>query len=689
MDRGAAGPARRAPVAATEGVRKERLSMGRILAERVILPQENQNCFRIYPAMRLVFPIFYPFAAFGEVSFKKEIEPLLSDYCYDCHGDGQAKGDFSMDEYGDLSKHLEDRDHWLAVWRNVQAQIMPPSEKDQLDLEEKRTLLSWIEGQVFRLDPENPDPGRVTIRRMNRTEYHYVIKDLLGVDYRTWENFPPDDTGYGFDTIGDVLSISPLHLEKYLEAATEIVERALPREQKMEMPEGEVKESPKGYRMIMVGGPPPRDAGEREKYARKIMQSFVSRAYRRPLDDGTVERLVQMAGEFDRLPGKTFEDGIRQAMTAVLASPRFLFRAEVQAEPDHEEKIVLLDEYALASRLSFFLWSSMPDDELLSLAFRGELRANLRGQVERMLGDEKSRRFVDQFVGQWLQARDVETLPFDARRILGERDRRRAELVFNSRLRTDMRRETELFFEFVLKEGRAAEELISARYSFLNERLAKYYGIDGVSGEEHRLVDLHEHPERGGILGQGTFLVVTSNPTRTSPVKRGLFILDQILGTPAPSAPPDVPELEEIKKDGERELTMREMMVVHREKAICASCHQRMDPIGLGLENFNALGQYRTHEHGTEIEAGGVLVTGEKFGHIGELKAVLANERKDDLYRCLSEKMLTYAIGRGVEYYDAVTINGLVERAKANGGSLKELLIGVIESAPFQKRRGG
>ena len=761
---------------------------------------------------------FFPLSVCGDPLFEKEIRPLLQDYCFDCHGDGSARGDFSMDEYDELADHLDDVEHWLAVWRNLRSQIMPPAEKDQPDLDERRQLLSWIEKRVFQLDPKNPDPGRVTIRRLNRAEYHYAIQDLLGVNYNTWENFPPDDTGYGFDTIGDVLSISPLHMEKYLAAASQIVEKALPKNSKALIPvlnfkgedfrkgeskkesgewlpfksenkaqlvlqtpakgayqvtlnyavrgaelatdqsaqvelwvagkkiaerlvgwdqsekvslvgqaemgkrenrievrvspreepgeeqeeqsillkhvtlkgplDGSYKEYAKGHRMIMVDGDAPEGARERELYARKIMQSFVSRAFRRPLDRGSVARLVKMAVEVDQLPGRSFEDGIKHAMTAVLASPRFLFRAEIQPEPDNKGKIVELDEYALASRLSFFLWSSVPDDELLSLAFNKKLRENLRAQIDRMLASPKSRRFVDSFVGQWLQARDVENIAVDPRRILGISSRQEAARIFNERLRSDMRVETELFFEFILKNDRPAEELISARYSFLNDRLAKFYGVSGVRGKEHRFVDLHEHPQRGGILGQGTFLLVTSNPTRTSPVKRGLFVLDNILGTPAPPAPPGIPELEEVAHASEQALSMRQMMEIHRKKAICASCHRRMDPIGLGLENFNAIGQYRTEERGVEIDAAGVLITGEEFTDVRTLKQVLAEGRRDDFYRCLSEKLLTYALGRGLEYYDAVTIDFLVGRMRAHKGSLKELLIAVIESAAFQKRRG-
>ena len=751
-------------------------------------------------------------------TYEKKIIPLLENYCFDCHAEGASKGDFSMDEFKDLSGHLADRKHWLAVWHNLRSQIMPPSDKDQPSFAEKRELMSWIEKDVFKLDPTNPDPGRVTIRRLNRTEYQNAVFDLLGVEYDTREVFPADDTGYGFDNIGDVLSISPLLMEKYISAADEVVDLALPKGASAQVPRididgrklkssgdpavnaswlpfaekrkvsveqeipsdgeyqirieysihgateattdearlrvsaggerveevtlgwdqrrvidltgkarlkrgrqlfelsispakrpksdeeelflnvqritiqgplgGDLREYAKGYRMIFPDGPPPKDKQARDQYARKIMRGFVSRAFRKPLDDLTINRLVAIANEVSREPGKDFQDGIKQAIATCLASPRFLFRVEIQPEPDNPAKVVPLDEYSLASRLSFFLWGSVPDDELLSLAFKKQLRANLKSQVDRMLKDPRSERLISNFVGQWLQARDVETVPVSAKSILGLDSNREAARAFDPRLRADMRRETEMLFDFILRKNRPAEELISARYGFLNERLASFYGIDGVKGEDFKAVDLTEHPERGGLLTQGSVLMVTSNPTRTSPVKRGLFVLENILGTPPPPAPPGIPPLEDAAGPGNATPTMREMMEIHRRKPDCRGCHARMDPIGLGLENFNALGQFRTREHDKPIDTSGKLVTGESFSDIAALKDILASKRKLDLYRCISEKLLTYAIGRGVEYYDSTTIDQLTSRMEKNGGSLRELIQGIVESAPFQKRRG-
>ncbi len=756
-------------------------------------------------------------AAGPEETYKDEILPILEDTCFSCHGEGISKGKFSMDEYQDLSAHLDDRKHWMPVWQNVRSQIMPPSDEDQLSVEQKKKLLAWIESNVFKLDPDNPDPGRVTIRRLNRNEYQNAVYDLLGVEYDTKEVFPPDDTGYGFDNIGDVLSISPLLMEKYIAAADEVVALALPEGAAAQVPRidiegkdfknsgdpkstglwmpfakkgevrtsqeikwdgdyqvtleyaikganeatihealmevsaggkkvgeeslgwdqrrtiqltgkvplkkgkqvfevklspsrepaageeelnltlqrvivqgplgGEQREYSKGYQMIFVDGPAPEDPAARDRYARKIMRSFVSRAFRKPIDNPTIDRLVDIVNEVDRQPGKEFEDGLKQAIATCLASPRFLFRVEIQPEPNNPGKIVRLDEYSLAARLSFFLWNSVPDDELLSLAFNTKLRANLHQQIDRMLADPRSERLVKNFTGQWLQARDVESVPVSAKDILGLETNREAARAFDVRLRSDMRKETEMLFDFILRKDRPAEELISARYSFLNGRLARFYGISGVEGEEFQPVDLTEHPERGGLLTQGTVLMVTSNPTRTSPVKRGLFVLDNLLGTPAPPAPPNVPELEEAGKIG-ASMTMREKMEIHRKKPDCRGCHARMDPIGLGMENFDALGRFRTDEHGKSIDTGGELVTGEKFSNVAELKVILADKRRGDFYRCLSEKLLTFAIGRGVEYYDATTIDQLVERLEKNDGKMRELIYGIVESAPFQKRRG-
>jgi uncharacterized protein DUF1592/uncharacterized protein DUF1588/uncharacterized protein DUF1587/uncharacterized protein DUF1585/uncharacterized protein DUF1595/cytochrome c len=766
--------------------------------------------------------VFFALAGAGalvaepKTDFEKQIVPMFNNYCYDCHGEGAKKGGLALDKYSSLDAHLNNTELWFSVWKNVQSQLMPPANKSQPKPEERERLLRWIERAVFKVDPANPDPGRVTIRRLNREEYRNTVLDLLGVKFDTDEAFPADDTGYGFDTIGDVLSISPLLMEKYVDAAEDVVhdaiEDAKPRiptlsvggenfrvgdagkktakylpfadpatasqVRRIERPgryritaemsvrgssdatshtakvalrvedkvietmnvgwdyrktislagEAELKkgdnflaieiapgnpplenenqlnlsvlrvsiqgpldgshlEYPKDYYRVFLDGPPPADAKARTDYARKILRHFADRAFRRPVDEPMLDRLVALSEGIAKQPGSTFDRGIAHALTAILASPRFLFRAETQPEPNNAGRTVPIDEFALASRLSYFLWSSLPDDELLTLAREGKLRANLRAQVDRMLGDGRSQRLVSNFVGQWLQTRDVEGIHIDARHFLNV-PFEEAQRIFNQRLRHAMRQETEMLFAHVLAENRSALDLLTADYTFLNEQLAAFYDIPGVKGTEMRKVALGPDSHRvGGILTHGSMLVVTSNPTRTSPVKRGLFILDNILGTPAPPAPPNVPDLEQSKKSG-KQLTMRELMAVHREQALCASCHARMDPLGFALENFTPLGTWRDDDHGKPIMTEGQLITGEKFNDLTELAHVLATSRRDDFYRCLSEKLLTYAIGRGLEYYDTVTVDQIVDRLKADNGAMRSLIYAIVESAPFQKRRG-
>lgn len=750
--------------------------------------------------------------------FKKSFEPLLAQYCYDCHADGVDKGDFTLDAYSNLDEHLGDRELWLRVWENLRSHLMPPADKDQPTDDERVQLAAWIEKNVFKLDPANPDPGRVTIRRMNRQEYRYTVRDLLGIDFNVSDALPPDDTGYGFDTIGDVLSISPMLMEKYLDAARKIVESTVrPQESKLpvvsltpqyfkapaplkktaewlpfdqpvevkrkqvfehageyqitveyktqgsdeatghaatlalrvndaeiatetlgwdnrssikfsakaklvegdnvfslvttetEKPQegektlnlvvssvtvmgpldGRVKVYPKEYYRVFFKGGPAKEPAQREAYAREVLQRFADRAFRRPVDESTLDRLVNLYRIAAAEPKTAFENAVGYAVTAVLASPRFLFRAETQPEPDNPGKVVPIDEFALASRLSYFLWSSLPDAELFELAQKGELRANLADQVDRMLEDPKSQRFIENFVGQWLMTRDVEGINIDPRRILGFKNQEDGFKVFGRRQRQAMRLETEMLVAYLLKENRSALELFTADYSFLNEPLAKFYGIEGVKGEQMRKVSLPKESKRGGILTHGSLLVVTSNPTRTSPVKRGLFVLENLLHTPAPPAPPDVPTLEEVKKEaGKKKMTMRETMVVHREKALCASCHARMDDLGLALENFNAIGMFRAEEEGQPIDTAGKLITGEKFSTVAELNQILATSRRQDFYRCITSKLLTFALGRGMEYYDSTSIDKIVAELEKEGGKMRTLIHAVVNSTPFQKRRG-
>jgi hypothetical protein len=688
--------------------------------------------------------------------FHERVEPILETYCYGCHGFGERKGGRAFDEFKSDQALVGDVKLWLAVLKNVRAGVMPPADEARPTDAERKQLFDWIERDVFKTNPADPDPGRLTLRRLNRAEYRNTIRDLTGVDYDTSSEFPPDDSGYGFDNIGDAMSVSPLLMEKYLNAARAIVAEAVPEKE----PGKKDKNEREAYRRIFVDGPAPEDREKRDAYAREILGAFVRRAYRRPVDDHTVDRLVELAKQTYSAPGQSFEAGIGGAMVAVLASPRFLFRVEDVAAKSADERHPLVDEYSLASRLSYFLWSTMPDDALLQLAKRSELRANLAAQVDRMLKDPRSERLAENFAGQWLKARDVEHLDIDPVGALGlqheldelqrklyrlrrDRDRRREEdekksdkekgdvdkdkavaaddgdkgddekrelrwddrekiraefrrlrsigEMFNSDLRHAMRDETQKYFDYVVRENRNVMELVDSNYTFVNEALAKHYDIDGVKGDEMRRVELPADSPRGGVLTQATFLAVTSNPNRTSPVKRGLFILENVLGSPPPPPPPpDVPLLEMAKTGIEgRRPTIRELQEQHRRDPQCYACHARMDPLGLALENFNALGMWRDSENSQPIDASGTLLTGEKFDGIRELKTIIKDLHRPDFYRCLTEKLLTYSLGRGLEYYDEHTVDEIVGRLDREQGRFSALLMGIIESAPFQKQRRG
>jgi hypothetical protein len=753
----------------------------------------------------------------GAERFQEEIQPMLVQYCYPCHGDGMHKGGLALDRLRWDEARSQKRDVWWSVLKNVRAGIMPPASKPRPSEEEQHLLAGWIKRHVFGTDPANPDPGRVTIRRLNRVEYRNTIRDLTGCDFKAEEEFPPDDTGYGFDTIADVLTVSPLLLEKYLQAAETIVAAAVPTASRLvpdrtyrgrefraadgkgngdrlsfhekatvsrafgldhagdyrleldlavdgsfafdparctvactldnrqlfkesygwqdgktyhyafqeHLPAGEhnlildlspmTPPEPKrtriDFRVVsahLVGPldpkfgtrpanygrfffrdePPPAEPARRE-YARDVLRRFASKAFRRPVDDPTANRLAAIAAGVYSQPGQSFEQGVARAMVAVLASPRFVFRVEetLPAATGSAEAFPLLDEYSLASRLSYFFWSTLPDEELFHLAEKQELRKNLRRQVSRLSEDGRFDAVTRNFLGQWLEVRDVEGISINPRAVL-RREGIATRVALDGELRRAIRRETEMLFARIARENRSVLELIDCDYTFVNSRLAQLYGMKEINGSQMRQVSLPKDGPRGGVLTHASVLMVTSNPNRTSPVKRGQFILDNVLGTPAPPPPATVPPLEDSRKQfKDREPTTRELMAAHRSQPLCNSCHSRMDPLGLALDNFNALGMWRDSERGQPIDASGKLLSGEAFHDVRELKRILKDRHRLDFYRCLTEKLLTYAIGRGLDYNDVETVDKIVERLDRERGRFSALLLGVVESAPFQRRR--
>lgn len=730
---------------------------------------------------------------------------LITKYCFECHGDGVNKGKIALDEMLQSAKEGTHRAQWEKAWRIVRHEFMPPAGAERPSPGERKVITQWIEQSALDVDYGNPDPGRVTIRRLNRMEYDYSITDLFGVNLSAEQDFssdrssegrklrdrlPPDDTAFGFDNNGDFLTLSPALLDKFFNLADYVVENVIsfdgPRHPQFDLSRAGLKTSktettkrvtqsvefdvplsgpyrvdvqfnvgnfaeiagtfevilendghplardeiligghkthkyspevslekgrhlltvsttpikadakgklnflefrprirltgpigtgvyeyPESHRKIFFRGDAPSLAAERRAYARAIVQRVADRAFRRPAEDATLERLTDLVMRND-----SFERGLGQALTAILASPKFLYRSELQPQPDDPKSVHLIDEYALGSRLSYLLWLSLPDEELTRLAARGELRKNLATQVKRMIADPKSDRFFEDFPGQWLRTRNVLMTAIS-----------RMDAALNP-VRGSMKRETEMLFDHIARQDRDLIELVTADYTFVDKKLADFYGLKGVEGDAFQKVKLTAEDRRGGILTHGSFLVGTSNPNRTSPVKRGLFVLENLFATQVPPPPANVPPLDDAKVDGVAPGTVREQLAAHRENKSCAACHAHFDPIGVVLENYNIIGHWRDQENGQRIEPAEKTVTGESLSGIADLRN-LFSARKEKFYRCVTEKLLTYAIGRGLEPFDAVTVDRITDRVLADNGKFSSLLLAVIESPPFQMRRG-
>lgn len=588
-------------------------------------------------------------------SFSQSVVPFLRSYCVDCHGGDVPEGGVGLDNYQQSSRIQTDIEIWEKVLRMVTDRTMPPADMPQPTEAELKAAIAGIERELATYDcSAEPHPGRVTIRRLNRAEYNNTIRDLVGIDFHPADDFPSDDVGAGFDNIGDVLSMPPLLLEKYLAAAEEIAEKSFA--------EGK---SPLGP--ITADTPEEGMAAFTEK-----LRMFATRAFRRPVTEEELQRLRSIAMlAFEE--GNTDSDCFTAPMQAVLVSPHFLFRVELDPAADDADGIRELNDYELASRLSYFLWSSMPDQELFDLAAEGKLHDPqvLHAQVDRMLDDPKSRALVDNFAGQWLQLRDLSHLNPDP--VLFPN--------FDDELRVALRRETELLFESIIQEDRSVIDLLTAEETFMNERLARHYGISGVTGEQFQRVDLPEH--RRGILTQASILLLTSNPTRTSPVKRGKWILDNLLGEPPPPPPANVPELEETSQALG---SLRERLEEHRRNPNCAVCHHKMDALGFGLENFDAVGAWRDADGHHEINPAGTLPGGASFNGPTELVQILVDQYRDEFVRCLTKKMLTYALGRELTSADRCAVDRIEKQLAAESFRFRSLVNGIVTSDPFTKR---
>lgn len=776
--------------------------------------------------------------------FSKAGVAFLKKHCLECHSGDKPKAELSLSGFTDNASVVKKRKTWESVLKMVEAGEMPPDDKPQPTAKEIEDLAALARA-IFEHHDQNakPDPGRVTMRRLNRVEYANTVRDLVGADFNPAADFPSDDIGHGFDNIGDVLTLSPVLMEQYLAAAETIAQRvimpnppppsrrylagrflqpnnaqtpqgrfrpmkpadpepvdsgpfAAPGDylkfsadadlilranlyaevkensspvkvalfisgsnlsdpssdedvdqlmgaalksmkplkilkvfeitardeksvQQIEFPinrrgdiqraglavvkppegeeplqlfiehiwtEGPLETRPASHLMLLACS---KDKPQAEQ-TREVVTRLLSRAYRRtatPQEIETMSKAVdqQVAG------GEKWEAAMQWVVQAILCSPKFLFRVELDDRPDRPEPRPI-DEFHLASRLSYFLWNTMPDDELFDVARRGELSKNLEPQVRRMLKDPRAvASLVDQFAMQWLQLKRLETFTPDSKLFPD----------FNEFLRRSMHKETQLFLEAIVKEDCSLLDLLAADFTFLNEPLAKHYDIADTNGNpagkkaEHPGGQQIRGPEfvrvnlagtsRGGLLTQASVLTVTSNPTRTSPVKRGRWVLEQLLGTPPPPPPPNVPELE---TQGEKLIgSLRQRMEQHRANPSCANCHARMDPLGFAFENFDAVGRFREKDGEFPIDPAGELPTGEKFSGPNELKEILKS-RQNLFARCITEKLLTYALGRGLEYYDRPAVDRIATALTQNGYRFSTLIVETVKSEPFRMRRG-
>ena len=845
----------------------------------------------------------------------KVIVPFVEKHCVNCHGEKKQKGEVTLHVFKDEASILKARKMWVRVLDQLHAGEMPPEGKPRPAFDEAERFVKAVHGVFERFDrTAKRDPGEVTIRRLNRVEYANTVRDLVGVTIPLGDDFPNDNVGYGFDNIGDILSLSPLQFERYLASAEVIVRTAIvfgeppappksssnahqgwvwpdygPRYDKIgrlardaqgkEIPEKErlPRGVGDGWRIFygkgpfqkqftdlinpgeyqitakMVGikagdelpkfalvvngksvtqgvcgekdedyvasvrlkpgelnigvsllnpftdpadetkkrgialggikivGPMFPESHERllagseklegDPKSRFVLERFATRAYRRPATKEEVDRLIALMKQAEQIPwfklteasvkklqeakveghwikrleplfsaefrddeyfGKSvrallrpnnqpdythleailaaaeqappsWEARIALAMRAVLASPKFLYRAELNSRPTEKEAHPI-DDYQLASRLSYFLWSTMPDQELFDLAAKKQLHQTLPAQVKRMLADPRSKALFDNFATQWLHLRKLREFSPDPK-LFPE---------FTLELRDDMLRETDHFFMAVVREDRSILDLIDGKFTYLNQRLAKLYDIGDTNGnsslpkvqmvnpkgeaipqitaENDSMVGRNpfvrvnlENTRRGGLLTHASVLAITSQPTRTSPVKRGHWVLERILGTPPPPPPPNVPPLEGKKEA--KLATVRQQLEQHRANPDCEGCHARMDPIGFGFENFNAIGRFRDKDGDLPIDAAGELPGGQKFNGPDELKIILKN-KKELFSRNLTEKMLIYAAGRGLDFYDRRSVDGILAELQKNDNRFHSLITAIVQSDPFRMRRG-
>jgi len=596
------------------------------------------------------------------LSWDRNVAGLVKKYCISCHKEEKASGGVNLAQDVNPRLILEHRQTWDDARSMIELELMPPSKAAQPTAEERRVMVEFLTQTLGSFDCSSlQDPGPPPFRRLNNVEYNNTILDLTGLDLRPADNFSPDSHSFGFDNIGESLTLSPVLIEQYHKAAGEISNAIL---------EVGRKQGRAPHPLLVIDSKAtmaPREA------ARFMISRFATKAFRRPVEAEYVDRLLAIY-DLSVQRGDDPSLAISHAFRAVLISPRFLIRIE-SPRPDETEPYQV-DDYELASRLSYFLWSRPPDETLLQLAAQGKLTDSkvLEKQTRRMLSDPRSDALVDHFFGQWLELRRVAThTPDEA-----------AFPNYNAAIRQAIAGETRGLLREIVRENRPIRELIDADYTYLNQTLAEWYGIAGVQGDEIRRVTLQDR-RRGGILTTAAVLMLQSDPPRTNIPRRGNFIAGRILGDAPPPPPPDIPALGETEANGKR-LTLREQLELHRKSAECASCHARIDPIGFSLENYDAVGRWRTTDFGQAIDPSGELPDGRKLSGPTDLKDAIL-EQEPVFTQTLLRFLTIYALGRSLQTEDECVIRDAAKIASEREGRFGELVVSIVQSYPFRYRK--
>ena len=588
-------------------------------------------------------------------TFAADVAPVFARTCTGCHNTKRAKGGVDLSRFADAAAIRREPVLWQRVGEVLADGSMPPADKPApTDAERTRAAEAIAAALAVEDGPRDPGPGPT--QRLTRTQLNNTLRDLLGADLRLADALPVDGAGgEGFDNNASTLFVSPIFLERYLDVVGRWLDQA----------------DPHSWRVAE-----PSDTQSFEQAARTCIRRFAARAFRRPVEDAEVDPLMRLVARA-QARGDGFDAAVKLALRGVLASPRFLFLAE-RSRGDGGSAPYRIDDWELAARLSYFLWSTCPDEALADRARSGTLHQPevLAAEVGRMLDDPRSAALAQEFAGQWLGVDRLATVAEPDGHKFPE---------YTPTLRDAMAAEPVRFFHALMRDNGSLLDLLDCDYAYLNEPLAAHYGVSGVSGPEFRRVALSDRT-RGGVLGMGAVLTLTSYPRRTSPVLRGKWVLEEILGTPPPPPPANVKVLppDDRARDGQ---TFRQRLERHRSDKACASCHSKLDPLGFGLETFDPIGRLRTEVGGEPVDASGVLAGGVEFRGSAELKRILRETRADLFRRNLASKMLAYSLRRGLEYHDAPTVNEIVAAVAADGDRARTLVLRIVASVPFQFRR--